>query len=126
MREGCREAWYTRLERFVYGLLMPKSRRTRRSAASKDCAVVYLRVSTTDQVRHGAGLDAQEAECRAYAERQGWKVTGVFVDDVDTGTSGTVHPTQRPGLASAVAALDACEAGVLLVRRQDRICRLPA
>lgn len=103
---------------------MPKaSRRPRRSAASMDCVVVYLRVSTDEQARTGGGLAAQESECRAYAERQGWTVTGVFLDDVDTGTSGTVHPTKRPGLAAAVDALDSCSAGVLLVRRQDRISR---
>ncbi len=107
----------------MYGHCMARTRRPRRTAESKHLVVMYLRVSTTDQVRHGAGLDAQEAECRAYAERQGWTVTGVFVDDVDTGTSGTVHPAHRPGLATAVAALDAGDAGVLLVRRQDRISR---
>lgn len=84
---------------------------------------IYVRVSTNEQARTGAGLAAQEAECREFAERQGWTVTGFYVDDVETGTSGTVHPTERLGLAAAVSALDAGEADVLLVRRQDRISR---
>lgn len=49
-------------------------------------AVVYLRVSTLDQARHGVSLgtpdDAgfQEARCRELCQRRGWPVLGVFRD----------------------------------------------
>jgi len=98
------------------------SRRARavRRAAARDCVVIYLRVSTDEQVASGAGLDAQEAECRRYAEARGWTVVAVVTE---AAVSGKVHPTQRDGFREAVTLLDACQAGTLLVRRQDRVSR---
>lgn len=91
-----------------------------RREASRDSVVIYLRVSTDEQVSSGAGLDAQEAECRRYAEARGWTVASVVTE---VAVSGKVHPTERPGFREAVALLDACDAGTLLVRRQDRVSR---
>lgn len=102
---------------------MARSISNSRRLAARNLTVVYLRVSTDEQARTGGGLAAQEAECRAFAERQGWTVSEVFLDDAEAGTSGTVHPMSRPGLTAAIQALDEGRAGVLLVRRQDRISR---
>ncbi len=98
------------------------SRRARaaRREASRECAVIYLRVSTDEQVSSGAGLDAQEAECRRYAEGRGWNVVAVVREDA---VSGKTTPAARPGFAQALVLLDACDAGTLLVRRQDRVSR---
>ncbi len=101
------------------------SRPTRRALAAareatRECVVIYLRVSTDEQVSSGLGLEAQEAEARRYAEARGWSVSAVLVEDA---VSGRVHPMDRPAFGEAVARLDACDAGTLLVRRQDRVSR---
>jgi DNA invertase Pin-like site-specific DNA recombinase len=82
--------------------------------------VIYCRVSTEEQERSGAGLAAQEAECRAYAARHQWQVVAVIHEEA---VSGKVHPTKRPGYVEALAMLTGCSAGVLLVRRTDRVSR---
>src|SRR5438067_2033021 len=43
-------------------------------------ALIYTRVSTEDQAREGVSLDAQLAESRRYAARQGWIIAGEFQD----------------------------------------------
>jgi DNA invertase Pin-like site-specific DNA recombinase len=95
-----------------------KRRKTARTDAS--CVVIYARVSTDEQVTSGAGIDAQISECQAYAARLGWEVVDVIIEGP---VSGTVHPTRRPGFARAVALLEDCTAGTLLVRRTDRVSR---
>lgn len=95
------------------------ARRLARSRTAT-CVVIYARVSTEEQAASGAGLDAQVAECRAYAERHGWEVVEVIREEP---VSGKVQPNKRPGFARAVARLDDCEAGTLLVRRMDRVSR---
>ena len=100
-----------------------KATRAARAAAreaSRECVVIYLRVSTDEQVSSGLGLDAQEAEARRYAESRGWTVAAVVTEPA---TSGKAHPLTRSAFSEAVALLDACDAGTLLVRRQDRVSR---
>lgn len=82
--------------------------------------MIYLRVSTEEQAESGAGLDAQERECLAFAERNGWTVVEVIREEP---LSGKVHPSKRPGFLRAIDRLDRCEVGTLLVRRQDRLSR---
>ena len=43
-------------------------------------AVVYVRVSTEEQVSN-LSLDVQEKACREYCERSGWRVTAVFREE---------------------------------------------
>lgn len=99
---------------------MTKSARRAARARAATCVVIYARVSTDEQVSTGAGLDAQVAECEAYASRNGWTVVEVIREDP---ISGKVLPTKRPGFARAMERLDSCEAGTLLVRRMDRVSR---
>ena len=40
-------------------------------------ALIYTRVSTTEQGESGLGLDGQLAKCQAYAERIDAEVVGV-------------------------------------------------
>lgn len=47
---------------------------------NKLTAVIYCRVSTTEQVKNGASLQTQEKICRSYAERNGIEVIKVFVE----------------------------------------------
>ncbi len=76
---------------------------------ARTSAVIYLRVSTEKQARSGLGREAQEATCRAYAERQGWTVAGVFVDD---GVTGKLE--ERPAFLAALAAQRANDAAFLV------------
>lgn len=103
---------------YTRGMTQTQKRRAR--AAARSCVVVYLRVSTDEQVRSGLGLDAQEASCRAYAAAQGWTVVAVIVEDA---LGGKVHPSKRPGYRRALTILEGCEAGTLLVLREDRLSR---
>jgi DNA invertase Pin-like site-specific DNA recombinase len=80
---------------------------------------IYTRVSSDEQAESGHGLNAQEDAARAYADRQGWEIIGVFSDP---GISGSVGLEGRPGLLDAIAALG--KGGVLLVAKRDRIGRL--
>ena len=62
------------------------------------CAI-YIRVSTTIQVKEGYGLDMQKRNCEALALVKGWEVVKVYADE---GISGTTIPSQRPGLKQLI------------------------
>ena len=81
-------------------------------------AIIYIRVSTQKQAEAENGLDAQKADCVAYAEKNGFCVGGVFVD---AGVSGGAELQDRPGLMSAIESLK--KGSVLLVAKRDRIAR---
>ncbi len=49
-------------------------------------AVIYARVSTEEQAEQGASLDAQLAEAREHAKRNGLTVVGEYVERGATGT----------------------------------------
>ncbi len=81
-------------------------------------AVIYRRVSTSEQAESGLGLEAQEARCRDFAERAGLTVQDVFTD---AGVSGAAELDRCPQLVAALAALPA--GGALLVAKRDRLGR---
>ncbi len=58
-------------------------------------AIIYCRVSSQKQKKEGHGLDAQEHRCRQHAVSKGYKVLGVFKDDITGGTD------DRPGMERA-------------------------
>lgn len=58
---------------------------------------IYCRVSTASQT-DGDGFDRQESACRAFADRQGWKVVRVFREQ----QSGSDEWTDRKLLSEAV------------------------
>lgn len=64
-------------------------------------AIIYCRVSTTEQVQEGVSLQAQQARAEAWCQAQGLQVAGVFVDEGLSG--GTMN---REGLRAALA--EAC------------------
>ncbi len=45
-----------------------------------EVAAIYCRVSTAEQAQEGVSLEAQEACCRAFCQKNGIKVQGVFVE----------------------------------------------
>lgn len=80
--------------------------------------VLYSRVSTAEQGDARNGLEAQQVAMRLFVERVGGRV----IDAVEEVTSGTVDPSDRPILSSAMALVRRHGAS-LLVARLDRLSR---
>ena len=57
-------------------------------------AAIYARISA-DKGGDGLGVDRQEADCRALAERLGWSVEQVFIDNDVSAYSGKMRPQYR-------------------------------
>ena len=90
------------------------SQNTRSSAVR---AVIYARISLD---RHdGAGVERQEAECRQLAERNGWEVTHVYVDNSVSAYSGK----DRPEYTAMLAAIRGGRVDVVLAWHPDRLTR---
>ena len=79
----------------------------------------YVRVSTDEQADSGAGLAVQRAAIEAEAARRGWTLVAIHED---AGASGK-SLNGRPGLAAALAAIEAGEASGLVVAKLDRLSR---
>jgi DNA invertase Pin-like site-specific DNA recombinase len=92
----------------------------RAKASETNRAVIYLRVSTGEEVVSGLGLEAQEATARRTCELRGWQVVAVLTDEA---VSGTVDPLARPAMAEAVNLLCAGEGDVLVASKLDRLSR---
>jgi DNA invertase Pin-like site-specific DNA recombinase len=80
-------------------------------------AVAYLRVSTDDQQ---LGPEAQRAAIEAWAARGGVRIASWHTDQ---GVSGSAPLERRPALLAAIDEVTACQAGVLIVARRDRLAR---
>lgn len=65
-------------------------------------AGVYVRISH-DFTRQGLGVARQEEDCRELAERLGWQVVDVYVDNDISATSGKARPAYRKMLADITA-----------------------
>jgi len=87
------------------------------STADRLVAVVYCRVSTTEQGETGHSLDDQETVLRGLAMSRGWDV--VAVREVGSGKS----LSSRPLLVEALKDLDSGKAQVLMAVRLDRLSR---
>ena len=57
-------------------------------------AAIYCRISR-DREGAGLGVDRQEADCRDLAERLGWEIAAVFVDNDISAYSGAPRPQYR-------------------------------
>ena len=80
-------------------------------------AIIYVRVSTTDQADNGQSLDAQVAKARAWAEYNGYDVKAVHVD---AGLSGR-RADNRPALQEALSDLGPGDA--LIIYSLSRLAR---
>jgi DNA invertase Pin-like site-specific DNA recombinase len=80
----------------------------------------YLRVSTDRQAEEGLGLAVQEHAIHDWASSHDHVIVGWFRDEGVSGSNGLEH---RLGLADALEALKAGEAGGLVVYRLDRLAR---
>src|ERR671911_2963017 len=79
---------------------------------------IYTRIS---QDREGAGLgvERQEADCRALAERLGWAIVAVHADNDLSAYSGK----PRPGYERMLADLRAGAADAVIAWHTDRLHR---
>ncbi len=77
----------------------------------------YTRVSTDEQVREGAGLDAQRLAIAAEARRRGWDVE--FVEDAGR----SARNLRRPGIEYALETLASGRAETLVATKLDRLSR---
>src|SRR5580658_1176786 len=91
--------------------------RTQKHLADPAKMVAYVRVSTDDQADSGAGLAAQRGAVAAEARRRGWTLVALH-EDALSGKS-----LDRPGLAAALAAVEAGEAAGIVVAKLDRLSR---
>jgi DNA invertase Pin-like site-specific DNA recombinase len=78
----------------------------------------YIRVSTAAQVESGAGLEAQKQAIQAEADRRGWRLIDIVVDE---GLSGKTM--NRPGMRGALEMLQKGEADALMASKLDRLSR---
>lgn len=81
-------------------------------------AVIYCRISK-DANRLGLGVQRQERECRELAEREGFAIVEVLVDNDLSGYSGK----RRPGYLRMFELLEEGRANVVVAVRQDRLTR---
>ena len=82
-------------------------------------AIGYRRVSTSEQVGSGAGLEAQSQAITLEAERRGWELARIYED---AGISAK-NMSGRPGLQAALSGLDAGAADLLIAAKVDRLSR---
>jgi site-specific DNA recombinase len=83
-------------------------------------ALIYCRMSQ-DREGGGLGIDRQEQDCRALADRLGWAVVAVHRDDDVSATSGK----PRPGYRSLLRDLQTGRGDAVLAWHTDRLCRSP-
>ena len=82
-------------------------------------AVIYTRVSTDEQVREGMSLEAQEAACREYCERNNLEVVRLFVEQGES--AKTANRTQLKELLGFCR--EDRNISVVVVHKLDRFAR---
>jgi site-specific DNA recombinase len=84
-------------------------------------AAIYCRISKDAELR-GLGVARQERECRALAERKGWEVVEVYVDN-DLSAASMKRP--RPAYRRMLDDVRAGKAEAIIARHDDRLHRHP-
>lgn len=87
------------------------------SSRTRPLALIYVRVSTTEQVDHGSSLESQIRVLIAEAEKRGWD------HDVVEDAAQSAKSLNRPALQIALGKLDRGEADYLMSVRLDRVSR---
>jgi len=88
------------------------------AAGGRTRAVIYCRISQ-DRTGAGLGVERQRQDCEALAERNGWQVVEVYVDNDVSAYSGKL----RKGYRRMLADLDQGTATVVIVWHTDRLTR---
>ena len=81
-------------------------------------AAIYARISRYMEGQ-GLGVERQEADCRALAERLGWEVAAVYIDNDISAYSGRTRPQYR----AMLDAVSKGEVGGVLAWHPDRLYR---
>jgi DNA invertase Pin-like site-specific DNA recombinase len=84
--------------------------------------VVYVRQSTSEQVRANTGSTEAQRALVELPRRWGWPEARIRVIEDDLGLSGT-SITGRPGLRGLLASIDRDEVGLVVVREVTRLSR---
>lgn len=79
---------------------------------------IYCRISF-DRRGEGLGVERQEAECRELADRNGWTVTKVYVDN----SVSAMSSAKRPGYTAMLKAIKAEQFDKVVVWDADRLHR---
>ncbi len=102
----------------MYDYFMSSVRRRRKPTPETPRVIGYIRVSTTDQVDSGLGLEAQRKQIIAECARRGWELLEIAED---AGISG--KGIDRPAIQKSLQALADGEADVLMCAKLDRLSR---
>ncbi len=90
---------------------------TRAREGSPKMAVVYVRVSTEDQVS-GTSLTSQESDCRAWCSKAGYDIAALRTD-----AGESAKTADRKGLIAALEDARRLKADALVVHKLDRLSR---
>ena len=80
--------------------------------------IIYIRVSTDEQAKHGYSIAAQIEKLEAFCKSQGWEIVEQFVDD-----GYSAKDTDRPRFKEMMNKIKEGGIDVLLVYRLDRLTR---
>lgn len=80
--------------------------------------IIYVRVSTDEQAKHGYSIPAQIEKLEAYCISQGWDLVGQFVDD-----GYSAKDLNRPYFKEMMDTVKQGDIDVVLVYRLDRLTR---
>ena len=80
-------------------------------------AALYIRVSTDEQARHGYSLSEQEYDLKQYADRQGYRVIGIYADE---GISARKALSRRKGLQRLLEDVEADHVDIIIFKCLDR------
>lgn len=83
-------------------------------------AAIYCRISD-DRRGTEAGVKRQESDCRALADKKGWQVAALYVDNDVSAWSGKIRPQYRRMLDDMKTGL----VDAVIVWHQDRLVRHP-
>lgn len=83
-------------------------------------AIIYIRVSTTEQAEFGASLKSQEEICREYAKRNNYEVLKVFIEKGES--AKTIDRTELRKLLDFIK-FKYNEIDYLIVFKLDRLSR---
>ncbi|MET9050102.1 recombinase family protein [Streptomyces bacillaris] len=90
------------------------------AAGGRQRAVIYCRISQ-DRTGANLGVDRQRLDCEALAERNGWDVVEVYVDNDVSAFSGKLRKDYRRMLAD----LELGTATIVIAWHTDRLHRSP-
>lgn len=79
-------------------------------------AVIYARISTSEQSEHSLG--AQVEECRAYVDKERYELTNVYMDD-----GYSAKNMNRPQLQQMISDLKQRKFNIIVIWRLDRLTR---